>query len=1384
MKKGSYLFVVTILFSCFSQLLGQVSEYQLPELKGDYVFGVDKAVALNGSKLNMTDGMINVAPGDEPAWRISGIKDGKYYIQLLRGESSSSFIPFGLFINGKGVTFTEYTPPVPYKDISFVIMQAGPVELRNGDEVRGRYSNQTFLGGFSLSKKKAKAPMPLWTDRAVPEDYFRVTGSFHGTEKVPGTASFNFMLLNVEGKKDTLNVKCVILDYFQKELNSSVQKNVEIENRGVFENELLFSTGASDRYRAVVTVTDSAGHQDKFTEEILVDRLEGTRKKVWTNDGWEWFSLRDDGTYDSRVLGTPAGFKGDEKWQKTDLPFDWKGSGQENHHIAWFRKKIAFPANFAGKRYFMHFERAAFEAKVFLNGKEVGTHLNPVSSFDMEVTGMFLPGQENEIIIGMRDEMAVTEESELKREKMGDNRWLESGFRTGLGEIYFCSTGEYPIRNIFAKPSFRKKELAAEVLMPETLPEDDMILSVKVFLAGCELFNFDRKKIKASDAGKKIVFREKWYNPPLWGPDEFPLLELTTELRDSRGATLDQARTRFGFREFYAEGKNLMWNGVKVKFGSRAFMNPWSSNLNVTNKRKNMREMVKIAFRNECRMLRHIYGAADFAEIADEEGMPFAQGMITMSGPTEKKLNSDIFWDKACEYDIEMIKGMWNHPCIVTWYLSNEFMGQSYEKNGNRLKTLGEKIQDVDDTRIIEFGCDLDLHGASEIISTHYPVEKDALRKADVYFPEAAYWRNFKQSFEPGMKVPAGMCKCVANVAGESPVTWGYRPIIVNETCWIGFFNSPDGFTKFFSDNVYTGSDSLARAHDLANIWFVRGHRDAEVSAITLWKHITVNPNSIVIPRIDINILQKYNKFFSGERVVYDVNLNRDIFDSANLVYRWNLENGDGRSLGSLEKVLHFGPSDMKREKIRLHLPEVGKITKLTLEVSLMDGKSLELLRVEELPITVYPADTSVSQGSFSWFSLAEEENKIRTDLNTAVLDPQDNLVPLLEGMMENSQKLEKIKELTEKNLSGVDLLVISEDSEIDKMEGAGTVIMNFVEKGGNVLLLKQKILQNWLPGKMLLTERVSAINYSFRQDHPLLEGISEGELSYWYPDHKVVEKSYVKPKSGNYKVIVESGGPRGLVYAGLIEFIEGKGRIICSQLRMTDDLDINPVPFRLWKNIFRYCATRQIELKPAGYIGPKTSAGKKALEANKVAIKDVGTAELKDFSVAILDADAGLGDGDVPALKNFVSAGGILFIQGTTPENVGKVSKVCGSELKVFKPGPLQWTGRAVKLGGVPETAGLTNYDFFWKMKSETEDSFACYYSEKTAITDLGAWVIKSDVGESLLFPSYIVKTNFGKGRIILDNLNWANPKPENSDCCSRILSTLMTNVGVKISQ
>jgi len=97
---------------------------------------------------------------------------------------------------------------------------------------------------------------------------------------------------------------------------------------------------------------------------------------------------------------------------------------------------------------------------------------------------------------------------------------------------------------------------------------------------------------------------------------------------------------------------------------------------------------------------------------------------------------------------------------------------------------------------------------------------------------------------------------------------------------------------------------------------------------------------------------------------------------------------------------------------------------------------------------------------------------------------------------------------------------------------------------------------------------------------------------------------------------------------------------------------------------------------------------------------------------------------------------------------------------------------------------AGLTNYDFFWKMRPETENSFACYNSEKTAIADLGAWVIKSDAGKSLLFPSYIVKINSGKGRIVLDNVNWANPKPENSDCCSRILCTLMTNADVKISQ
>src|SRR5437870_2866099 len=91
----------------------------------------------------------------------------------------------------------------------------------------------------------------------------------------------------------------------------------------------------------------------------------------------EWMNLN--GLWDYAI--TPKGAAKPEKWDGQILvPFCIESalSGVGKHITAdqnlWYRRMIAIPAGWPGKRILLHFEAVDWEATVFVNGKELGTH--------------------------------------------------------------------------------------------------------------------------------------------------------------------------------------------------------------------------------------------------------------------------------------------------------------------------------------------------------------------------------------------------------------------------------------------------------------------------------------------------------------------------------------------------------------------------------------------------------------------------------------------------------------------------------------------------------------------------------------------------------------------------------------------------------------------------------------------------------------------------------------------------------------------------------------------------------------------------------------------------------------------------------------------------
>jgi beta-galactosidase len=1340
----------------------------LPEVQGEYVFAITNGYTTPQQRI--TKNQIHRLSKGFFAWKVTDVSSGKYYLRLLVESGSrtgeeylSKPIPF-LYLNGKAIHFTRSSKLTSYKNIFVSVIESEtPIEIKNGDEIRWNSKRRSYFGALSLAKDKMEVA-PIWVRPFFnPElnDYFRIEGGLDAVDAQ--TAMLKFSVRNITGSTNDLSIQCRVLDYFQNTVDEFTD-SVELANYESKETEVKVSIGDSDRYRAIVTITDGSGESYEKVFELLADQFDSVRKKIWLNNDWQWTSIADDKTLKTRTLQNPSSIKDVTKWNKTSLPANWKDkTSLKGDHLAWYKKSFSVSPNFKNGRYFINISRISHEGNIYLNGKLIGSASNPNELLKFEITDELKFDGLNTMLIAVRDKTAELEPSELTKSHMelstaGALR-APINMRTGLGEVYLTSTPITIVDDVFVKTSFQNKSIGLEITLPQDAVNKNYSLYNKILLDGKTLFEF--KTIVADKSN--IQLSEAWDNPPLWGPTEFPLLTLETELKDANGNSIDTLKTRFGFREFWAEGKSLKWNGEVVKFGSRPFFSTWSWGITTRDRRDLIRKSIRKAKRLDCNMLRHIYNSDDFASIADEEGMVIVQGGAhTVSGHTKQQVDSDLFWQNTSKYAKAQVRGLRNYPSIVEWYLSNEYYGFSEPKNKARLVTVGEDVLKVDNTRLIEFGCDLDLAGYNNLISVHYPVDVESFRMDDTFLPEAAYWRYFKDDFKPGMKVPAGMCKRVANVHGESQLTWGYKPIIINETCWISFFKMPDGLSRIFSDHVYESPWAVDYAHDLANTWFSHGHRDADVSAVTLWKHLGDNPNWISLPKIDIDVLQKYNKFYSGQKIVYDVNLIRDLYNQADVIFSWELRDEDGKVLSGTENLM-FKSCELKRLKLPLKMPKVDKQKEYSMVLTLKTAKQKKILREVDFPIIVYP-----------------KKQTLQSNINIGVFDATEKSLQKISDILGS---ISNVKTLSQEVLSKLDLLIIGENQPVELLEQSSDELTEFVENGGKVLLLQQDKEQPWLPIKLIPSRRVSAINYTFRPEHQLLKNVTEDELSFWFPNHKVGANYYMKPDTGNFRVIVESGGPNGMVYAGVVELLKGKGAFICSQLYILDNSDENPVCQKLWKNIISYAGKKEMAKSTAGYLGEGSKKFIIALKKSGVQYNELeSTSEMSKYKVVIFEPTSEMSESDINNVKSFVKDGGTLLIHKTTPSTVNVVSNICDMSIQLLPIRATSWQGRAVRLAYKPIVEGLTSFDFFWRERPENENYRPTYFSSSQVQETLGEWQMVCENGEELCYPNLITKLDIGKGTIVLDNLNWETDNKKVIGKARRIGCTLLTNLGVEV--
>ena len=431
---------------------------------------------------------------------------------------------------------------------------------------------------------------------------------------------------------------------------------------------------------------------------------------------------------DSEEFSSPQ--YNDKRWQQVRIPHDWAIYGPFSIHndkqnvaitqdgqkeamehagrtgglpfvgVGWYRLQFETPEFEAGKRATLIFDGAMSQARVYVNGHEVGYWPYGYNSFYFDITDYLKPGETNLLAVRLENEcessrwypgaglyrnvhLIVTEDvhipvwgTQLSTPRVGEH----------LAEVKLLTTIEYPTTTEVS---------ALRIVTDIRNPQGEVVASAEDMISKYDSSLFEQ--------------RFDITNPELWSVDTPALY--TAESKVYVGDKLkDEYTTRFGIRKVeIIPDKGLFINGKPEKFKgvcNHHDLGPLGAAVNDAAIRRQIRILKDMG----CNAIRtsHNMPAPELVEACDEMGMMLMLESFDEWRTAKVANGYHKYFDEWAERDMEnLVRHYRNNPSVVMWCIGNEVPDQGDVIWGAKLSRY---LQDIchreDSTRPVTQGMD------------------------------------------------------------------------------------------------------------------------------------------------------------------------------------------------------------------------------------------------------------------------------------------------------------------------------------------------------------------------------------------------------------------------------------------------------------------------------------------------------------------------------------------------------------------------------------------------------------------------------------------------------------------------------------------------------
>ncbi|MEI6073093.1 MAG: sugar-binding domain-containing protein [Verrucomicrobiae bacterium] len=1038
----------------------------------------------------------------------------------------------------------------------------------------------------------------------------------------------------------------------------------------------------------------------------------------------------------------------DNQWLYCTIPpekyFGQDGALKTREKLsAWFRRTVEIPAGLL-KNHTVHLTAAgiSYRSAVIVNGKQAGESIQATLPLDFDLTS-FVKAGSNEIVIGLTTREGLIDPK--AQVYIAPSMGATAGIR---GPIRLEFRPMTAVQDVFVKTSVKNKNIDFQITLTNTRPEPaEVTPSIKIRSARDPrqvVGEFAGQPVKLA-AGSETVIHVKadWVAPILWSPAT-PEMYVADVSLFSGESLVDRYGQTFGFREFSAEGKDLLLNGRRIVLLRDSSLNALKTleldpnEISITQKAQPINN------------IRQHLGTdnMDLIHRANQQGIlvtpesAYSWTHIYPQSPEKAK----VWLPGVLDYYKRWARHLRNEPSVVIYSLTNETY---WERNLPEEMEVAKQIVGVmraeDPTRLLQADGDNSWNGLLDIINIHYP--EGTAGTLRLKYPNS------------GVMVPNDL-EWLTPDGGEGWMTkfqWD-RPLVLGEFGGGGdweSYSSHGGDDVFnwikWKKNTRSGMDLGASGKDRGNYYLEMLRK-----MINYYRHIGVaglNPwagdknellKAMVIAPLDFHPSVDAGGVFKRKLVVF----NDESRPVNKIKYYLTVE---GALVCDREIEFYLAPGQKWQGAVEIPIPALTHPAKAEFVARLMWTRGKEDIEVDRHVENVF---------------IVPAINLAPLAKDIALIDPEGSLGPVLKELC-----LDNLAALKDGAVpAGTKLLLIGSGGYHD---GLGKVLDPFVEKGGVVLMLPQK---NWKPYRVELPERdprhATTQTWARLPGHPALRNIDEAQLSFWKDDNVVSYETFKKPQQGPLNVVIDSGGRFGLRWSPLLDIPIGNGAFLMSTLELTKP---EPVARQLLANLITYGCSREPETrKPLNLLAGKNTALIEALKLTGIQFAE----GIGGSGPVLVDGSA---EFELGGLKKALGQGRTVWLHNFTPDTLPKVAALLpgGSRLD---PVPKDLVG-TMPIAGDPLIQGISNYDFAWYIPQ-------LYYggpifNSASVVAKTGDWTLTTSPDlkgvTRLTDPGFLVKIKSGEGTILFDTLQWESAIGKVSDKALRIASGILTNLGGK---